>query len=388
VSEHLPDWIDLHFGVKTLCLEQYNVFSPILLETVWNDASRLEKLEFAEQLLKTAGQLPQQLFAVMHPSRTDENFDAILIKDLISSFIFVESTELDDITITCCAMLDCAISAIRIGFVNQFGAIYRYEMSQGGFHKKLMRSEKWPNCLSTSCNGGFVLIEPDSGNGITVTTDIDTFDLSIQSISLICSCDDVICIGNELGNFVWWFVDDLISNEILFVLDRVECCAISQSYGIVVFATSAGFAYICDLESHQISFRASLQGRIGKRMLISEGFGFILVNCFDGTLWLFSVNGEFIRSIEFGKEICSWKCFKDKTGFDFLVVSDWNGNLMMCELFYLNFGEVFYRANGNVALIEYDTATESLIVVAQDPLRVIVLTKTTVERAPLEASSE
>jgi hypothetical protein len=370
-SEHLPDWIDLIFGVKTICLEQCNVFSPLLLEDVWNDPGRQDKAEFVEQLLKTAGQLPQQLFPDLHPSKLI-GFDSILVKTMEPiTFDSAGSVFLDEFDVSYCALLSYDGNKALIALVNEFGAIFEYEIDieLETFERRLKRSEKWPSCIAARFDGGFVLLEKDSGHGIVLeATSTKAIQLAIESISMIGSNGEAIAVGNGLDQFVWWFVDDQTTSEVLFTLDSVQCFAISQSYGIIVFATLSG-CYICDLESHQISFRCDLKGQIAGVLVVSEGFGFILVVCCDQSLMLFNVNGELIRTGRTKREIAEMRCFMDWSRFDYLVVADWNGKLRTCELFYLKFSKVFCRVNGRVVLLEFDPATASLFVVGKSQER-------------------
>jgi hypothetical protein len=120
-----------------------------------------------------------------------------------------------------------------------------------------------------------------------------------------------------------------------FVLDTVDCCAISPSFGIAAFATRSGVSLI-DLDSHQISFRCDLRGKIARKIMISGGQGWIVIATDSCEVLLFSINCDLIRQSAFEREIVDWKCFKNSQGIDFVIVCDLKGDIKVGELFTLH----------------------------------------------------
>jgi hypothetical protein len=184
-----------------------------------------------------------------------------------------------------------------------------------------------------------------------------------RPVSFVAVSNGAVAVGTNFGLFSWWFSDVNAVSKIEFVLEKVECFAISASFGIIVFGTSST-VYICDLESHQISFRCDLKGKIPILLSISGGLGFIVVECEDLSLFVFNVNGQFIRESAMEREIVAWKCFTNREGLDFLIICDNNGCIRLCELFYLNFSKPLRFDASRVVMLEY--VEHSIVVVTEN----------------------
>jgi hypothetical protein len=367
VSERLSDWIDLVFGNKTGSLEQFNMYAPTLHETVWEDPKHIAQEELVLDILKTAGQLPSQLFHSLHPRRAELAAETIVLSEEFSvAFENVKSVALEPVYRSCVCST-CEDGVLGLIGVSDDGEVSncQVEFNTGNCIRTVVTAAKWPNCLFVPFWHGFVLVQKHKGLALSVglqgTTDIE---FPVKPVAITASGRDVILVGNECGKFVWWFTNEHTLNEISFVQETVVCVAVSQWSGIVAFGTTSGFVFISDLESHQVSFRCDLEGRLPIQILISDEFGFIFVSCDDYSLRLFNVNGAFIRKVPFGREIVAWKSFRGVDGFDYLVVCDTRGKLRACELFYLNFTKPFCRVDGRIQTIDYDPSTRTLIAVS------------------------
>jgi hypothetical protein len=310
--------------------------------------------------------MPQTLFSAPHPKRSLVNgvWPSATEAQLLSpGFARLEGGQAHS---RC--LFDATDDHVLIGILDRSGSVsnFRVDFRSPVVSKSLPSIEDLTASDVVLVKRGFAIINKFSGIGTRYTAaGRQSLAVPIRSPSLFASDGNILAVGNALGDYVWWNGGSE-PHSLSFILHRVACFAVSETFGIFAFGAVHGMVYISDLASHQISFACDLKGKVPKRMLISEGLGFILVNCDDGSLMLFNVNGYFIRETMPKKDIVVWKAFKNRNGIDYLIIGDQNGNLRICELFYLNFSRVIFRPRSSVLLLEYDSGTGNFIIITAD----------------------
>ncbi|KAK8846449.1 hypothetical protein M9Y10_020471 [Tritrichomonas musculus] len=108
------------------------------------------------------------------------------------------------------------------------------------------------------------------------------------------------------------------------------------------------------------------EGIPAKRLLILEGFGFIVAE-FPSELALFSLSGDKIRSMKVNYEIFFLSSFVSEDGFDYLFMSDKRGQTMIIEAFTFKVVEKSgHNINTTIIDINYIPSLGSLLILTQD----------------------
>jgi hypothetical protein len=368
VSRKLPHWINLLFGVDVQNMQKCNVFSPFLGEDVWSDPIARSDQESIRNTVAESGQLPQKLFNSPHPHRlvsaAPEN--AITLKSTALTFQDPICIKLPGLPINSCCIWDLQESTMLLGLIDADGSVHRTKVDLLSRHCSFSRvwASELKNPIAANFSGGILAVDRFSGLCWLIFHDrVVPVRQEFRPVSFVAASNDAVAVGTDFGLFSWWFSDVTVVSKVEFVLEKVECFSISASFGILAFGTSLG-VHICDLESQQISFRCDLKGKLPALVSISDGLGFIVVECDDLSLFVFNVNGQLIRESAMEREIVALKCFTNREGLDFLIVCENNGFVRVCELFYLNFSKPLRFDAGRVVMLEY--VERSIIVLTED----------------------
>jgi hypothetical protein len=141
--------------------------------------------------------------------------------------------------------------------------------------------------------------------------------------------------------------------------------AMNANFDLLIVATLESNLLFYSLATAQFRRRSTLAREIIKQVLITEGWGFVVVLT-NENLHLLNVNGFLVRSVKNTKNLgflCSWK---DARNFDYLCGTDDRGRLMICEAFYLNFNESSCYCRGSIVALGYLAGCGCVAVVRQD----------------------
>ncbi|OHS95612.1 hypothetical protein TRFO_38274 [Tritrichomonas foetus] len=367
VSMNLNGWIDLIFGKKIYSIDTGNVYSPILSEDAW--ASQISKdypKGFIVETLKTSGQLPQNMFSELHPKRNpfttmkmnitckvNSELHSInhvkYLKKLDDEMVFLISNDNGSI---CTALVNFDAKVCRSEFpVYQNGDINRVK---GDLFVNFLNGF----CVFDQINSEFYIVKNSTLEQISCAEDVD----------FAYGSNDAICIGNNKGVFEYFLLNDMSIDPIRFnfLYDRVSCFTFSLSFGVIIYGSVTGFIYISDIKTGQISFHSSLEGKCPKKIFVTDGFGFIVVYCDDFSVFLFNINGFFIRKVKFVTPMRNMSVFKSNNGFDYMVVVDMKGAIKLCEVFYLDFGDVLFNCRAEIVALDYDSSADAILAVSKN----------------------
>jgi hypothetical protein len=111
------------------------------------------------------------------------------------------------------------------------------------------------------------------------------------------------------------------------------------------------------------SFRFSCDvGEAPKRIVITDGWGFVIVEA-CAHLWLFSINGQFIRKVPLGSavyDMITWKC---ERGCDFVAIATEKNQVKVFEAFYLRTDTYVFAAKERIIAMKYILRRRALAVV-------------------------
>lgn len=106
---------------------------------------------------------------------------------------------------------------------------------------------------------------------------------------------------------------------------------------------------------------------------ISQNWGFIIVvssrknNAKSVTIY--NINGLLIKKVEIECSINKIVCWTDKDDFDYIALSDINGNIYASEIYEISeiiFCDPFYSCNCKVTLLSYDKSNDALIIQTEE----------------------
>lgn len=374
VSKHLADWIDLIWGFKQNGEEAVkcdNIFYPYLYETVWDNPYvklRDNRIE-VEATLESCGHIPQKLFNERHPARNPIP-SAKLTQPLelnlgINDICFVSWK---GNRLICCTPSRMVSFDITFRKTNKVDASVKWKSKIG----------EWKDVSVISEKEAVFLMENDT---ILSVTDSKTCEIPVtqESYKILCvaACRDFVIFGGRDASINICcrkppFTDTL--HMFPSFHDEIVCCDINSRFDIAVAGTRDNQLFFLSPSRSTVNCIVSLENRKPVRMLITDGWGFVVVYEEEPLalktarfVEVFSVNGKLVRRVEIPFSIEKWACWKSREGFDFLIVSS-NREIQMCEVFYLEFsvveksaaeslccsahlGVVFAVRNGKVVLL-------------------------------------
>jgi hypothetical protein len=162
--------------------------------------------------------------------------------------------------------------------------------------------------------------------------------------------------------------------SIPFYGDAICCCTLSKPFGIAVCGTVFGTLVICSLfEGTKLAAIKLGQEFRPLKVMITQSWGFLVTYACKNSggnlshhLFVHSVNGRFIRSVEIGFGITAWCTWASRKSFDFMVVACEGGRMFGCEVFYLNIGEPFNRCTEQVMAVKYMREQAVVVAVLKD----------------------
>jgi hypothetical protein len=81
----------------------------------------------------------------------------------------------------------------------------------------------------------------------------------------------------------------------------IICSSVSVAFGLIACGTADGFLMLCSIDRRSIAKVIDLEGQRPSNVLITEGWGFVVLSCkhvengeMEHTIEVYSVNGDFI----------------------------------------------------------------------------------------------
>jgi WD40 repeat protein len=196
---------------------------------------------------------------------------------------------------------------------------------------------------------------------------------------LAANAQSLVSGGSDTITRIWDLADlKARPHQIPSFRGEILCTAISDGFHMVVSGVSDGTVMIAQTMTGTVTRVIELENKAKPvRVLITNEWGFILVYAtaiVDGnierSLFLFSVNGEFIRSAKLPTEIAAWVTFESSDGFDYVAMADIRGRIFKFEAFYLD-----VPVESLVDVVEVDDRVDSLFYSKRNGLIVIVSKK-------------
>ncbi|OHS97641.1 hypothetical protein TRFO_09350 [Tritrichomonas foetus] len=408
VSKHLDEWIDLMWGYKQRgeeALKANNIFRSEMYSDIWvKTPGALESPEVKQSIelvQSLIGQIPEQLFFEKHPKRNiidtstnlppfSQNMPYIIkleeITHLVTSIVYGSSqtTLLNRVIPTNQSNLTTKNQIITFRVLNQKGIVYTYEIdiSQSKDHFiKAKHSKQIINNMDFDNNGitptfldyhrlcyadesgtcaRIMKIESGSVDGL-IHSDLDI-------VSLATHHDGWIGVGAKDAAVTLYNNYKATTQPVLSFRDSIKCICINPTFDSLICGTRDNWILFCSLNRGSVIRMVEVPGR-PQRIIVTDSMGFVAVTItkineghIQDSIILYDISGEYIATTIMNKRVTAMTCISSADGFDYLIISDDEGNIYSFEAFYMNINEPIYKCNSQVIKIEY-SKQESVIII-------------------------
>jgi hypothetical protein len=155
--------------------------------------------------------------------------------------------------------------------------------------------------------------------------------------------------------------------------DSVSACAVSSTFGVVAAGTNDGSLMIWSCQTGALVRAIELGRCVPQKILISRTWGFIISYCREIVrgalkhhLFVYTVNGSFVKRTEIAGAVDYWCCWSSPQGFDYLLCATDFGKLDISEVYEIEVQKYIYSCQGRViaARISPELSTVILITVS------------------------
>ena len=435
VSENLNKWIDLVWGYKQSGKEAEkanNIFVPQMYPSIWTDEKMKDPLTRAETeaILCHVGQVPPKLFNEPHPERMNGYMKASSLARPVSISLGTKSIMSSSIVLTQSKKFKIT-TLDETGLINTsvFDAANLNKLSKNILSKPRSRSDSDKVLSATPDNSWkshrrsayslakselveipvgdfnsssktvkqFQAVKPTKDVVSTIAVDGSIFFVGAQpnelyriipagsnislalrqrsSITSIASDGVWLMTANNDAVISLYSIYD--SSKPKFTIpsftSSIKSCAISSSYHQAVCGTKDSTLIIASLSDSCITRVVDLKGRRPIKILITQGWGFIVVYNTDLSkgilthyITVFNINGEMVRDVEIPVPVHAWSSYMDAKGFDYIVMADDQGSIYHFEAFYANIGESVFSVPYEIKAMKYLVDECIIIAVTSD----------------------
>jgi hypothetical protein len=206
------------------------------------------------------------------------------------------------------------------------------------------------DCVTLFDHEGSRLLHTTNGGDLFKETTLDF------RVSRIFDCTDLIAIFTNTNDIVVMRPPNIIS-QFRMKIERAISVYASSEYNRIVVGTDTGKILFYALCSAKLVAGAAVEGWIPQRILVTAGFGFVVVAGF-GRIAVFTINGTKIREREFAGTIEKWSAFSNRRGFDFILLATDDGRVSVVEAFTLTESQTGFQSRPVAAVLAYDEQCE------------------------------
>jgi hypothetical protein len=337
----LGQWIDLIFGVA----QKDSVFHPYLLDNVWRDSFDREKDDIIS-VMKCYGLMPVQLFTQPHPERPsfEPMTPQFYTPSCPGSLLFV-----------------CRMDR-ELWTVDSSGRLLSFEINLAF---KQMSSTATPVTKTASfgvLSGG--LIAYDRRQLVTVTKSKVTTQPFEEVDWLMASGDRFVTIRDR--SVLKLYDRSSADRRAMLVMteDLVQCYAVSAIFHLLCVATRDDKLRYYSLRRLRQTQVVQMPLATAKSLRISDAWGFVVVG-FEKEFLVFTVNGELVTKYEHEVENLYWSMVTSRDDFDFIVMCDIRGKLVLVEAADPETRKVLTTVGWPVSFVDYEKQADILLVVSQ-----------------------
>jgi hypothetical protein len=333
------------------------LFYPGLYENAWS-LPRTNLVSELEATLDSCGQIPPQLFTEPHPAPREQERQLWLSEP--KSLAFAPVTVLG------------VFGNCIVGHSND-GNVYTITLSFERKNEPNISSRTWNKRLPATRGVSLVSLTKIAAilrkGEIAMIEPAGFARVEFGAAKIVSGHQECIFVGrSDTGMTLCRNLE--IQKTFPSFRDEIVCAAVSATYDLVVVGAHSSALFLISPSHQTITRVISLADRDPYMVEITQGWGFIVVyekarQADTKYIELFTVNGEFIRRVEFAFAIRCWSVSTSIYGFDYLVVAAKDGRIYVAEAFYLNL-EGVKRVSEDVQSIFYIESLRVIVVSQKD----------------------
>ena len=241
--------------------------------------------------------------------------------------------------------------------------------SFSGLSTIVAQKESTKTIVAFNKTGAFDVVNENLHELFRIETEMELRVKHRSEITTIASDDKCTAVADK-DSVVSLYIGKTQKFSIPLFTSSVKCLAISSTFHLLVCGTKDGFLLFCSLNSGFVTKTVNLCKMRPLSILITPSWGFVAVYMtelakgeMNHFIKLYTVNGDFIRSIPIHFPVTTWNSFNTVSGFDYIVLANNSNKVYLFEAFYLNIGEPVYSSDFPVSALSY-IINESCLVIA------------------------
>ena len=404
VSMHLNQWIDLIWGDKQRSYESLNVYQREMYSDIWETpkGKDIENAVAIDSVLTYVGQIPPPLFDKSHPQRNSQFQDRIQRSTENDSASLNQIPEIENKNFLLNISIEKIVASkviqldpknLSFLLIDENGTIYNYLVSLtskevkniskslqiNGFNDIYSHENSKFKYAFQNGNQFFAISNVENSRGI-YKINISKKDANLvvkkkNEINSLAVEDEWLAISDFDSVVSLYKVSDRVKYQfsIPSFRDRIKCCAISQTFHLLVCGTRDCSLMLCSLTSKSIVNIVNLNDSKPILLLITPSWGFIVVHhkeVFEGHLRYFisvlTVNGEIITKTKIKSHITQWISFKNYKGFDYIIMSDSENKVYIFEAFYAKIEDPIFESKSKIINIEFLVQEKMAVILTSD----------------------
>jgi hypothetical protein len=152
------------------------------------------------------------------------------------------------------------------------------------------------------------------------------------------------------------------SASLVMTEDIVLCCAVSETFHLLVVATRDDLLRYYSLKHLYQTNVVRLPAATARKVAVTETWGFVVVD-FVQMFAVFTVNGEHIAKYEHECDWVYWNVIASMSDFDYLVVTDLQGRLVIIEAYRPERKVIVTTVTAPISFVDYEKRIDTLVVV-------------------------
>jgi len=374
VSSHLHEWINLIWGINITgewAQKHFNVYSSSLLQTSPNyDIDN--------------GSLPNQLFSSAHPQKNKYN------REYIPSFEYSHNFK----NVAYATIRSRSSQTINITYMSSHGSfslmqttiqkesetttsterneisaktIIDFPLIRTELHRFVWDAGKFGFIVFDKMKQAILLVDPLTGSSYKTLR----HNSRIRSVT---SSTKWLAFSDNDSNLIVYSDFSLSAPDFVLRIfaEPAKSMAVSSEFYSVALATKDHSLIIVSLTSKTISHFIELGEITVSKILFTKCWGFIVTydkKYVDGLLKnglsVYSINGVLLKRIELNNPIMQMFTFSSKDGFDYVVFSNSNNEILLFEAYYPErIRHIAKLSDPSVSFYYWDDI-ESLIVISK-----------------------
>jgi hypothetical protein len=343
VSRHLPEWINLFFGTKQADAASFHIYHPDMYASAWTKQTLAdpERKAEIEALMTHVGTVPVRLFATAHPYRRP-------------------SSAKRGRALTAALPGPVTLATWRDGlslFAVLGNDVFDGRVEAGEFRARKI-AEKQPPIIALRAREGSAIALLERGVVVALRPGgSDPIQPEFAGVSAVEVSSAIVARVADAARL--WIADSRsVDCVIPFYGDPIACCAVSKGFRIAVAGTAGGCVVICSLfGGTKVRVMELGEGCVPVLLTVTCAWGFIVSavrQVIEGRTqnWLFvwNVNGTFIRKVQIGFEVRAWCTWANSTDFDWMLIADERGRVYAAEVFYMDIRRPVWESKDGVSV--------------------------------------